>query len=344
MRLANRNISTAFVLLLALTAGSARPIAGAGRLPPSAGSVETAVKPFVSPVEIADVGMTSPLDSRLSLSLAALQSAPESEIGVPLYEEDLPQNDFGFHLLPEGLIYRSYLAGPKEPRMAAGIIGIPKDSTLWDATIGGRLGLIRFGNSDPIRPRGFQWDVEAAAMVRLDIPADVDVRGTDYRVGLPLTWGDEFRQWKFAYYHMSSHLGDEYWEDNPAFPLFRQARDALVLGHSWYLTDSLRVYAEVGWAFYSVASEPWEIQFGLDYAPRVATGWHGAPFFAINGYLREELDFGGGVNAQVGWAWRADATAHLLRLGFQYYNGASTQYAFLPFHETQYGAVLWYDF
>lgn len=228
--------------------------------------------------------------------------------------------------------------------MAAGVVSISDDSTLWDATIGGRLGLFRIGNGDVIRPRGFQLDIEAAAMARLDIPEKVDVRGTDYRVGLPFTWGNEASQWKFAYYHMSSHLGDEFWEKNPQFPLFRQARDALVLGHSLYLTDSLRIYGEVGWAFYSVASEPWEIQFGLDYAPRVATGWRGAPFFAVNGYLREELDFGGGVTAQVGWAWRADTTAHLMRLGFQYYNGASTQYAFLPFHETQYGLVLWYDF
>ena len=74
-------------------------------------------------------------------------------------------------------------------------------------------------------------DVEAAAMVRLDIPENVDVRSADYRVGLPLTWGNEFSQWKFSYYHVSSHLGDEYWEDHPEFPLFRQARDALVLGH-----------------------------------------------------------------------------------------------------------------
>jgi hypothetical protein len=110
------------------------------------------------------------------------------------------------------------------------------------------------------------------------------------------------------------------------------------------LTDSLRIYGEVGWAFYSHASEPWELQFGIDYAPRRATGLRGAPFFAFNGYLREELDFGGMFTAQAGWAWRADKRAHLLRLGFQYYNGASSQYAFLPYHEQQLGLWAWYDF
>lgn len=343
MRLVESTKSTAQVLLLlALIAGSPRSVVAEGT-EPADGSLASAAESFGSLIE-SEFGAKPSLASRSSLPLVGLLNASASEVGEPLYEQDLQQSDFGFLLLPQGLIYRSYLGGPKEPRMAAGIVSIPDDSTLWDATIGGRLGMFRIGNSDPIRPRGFQMDVEAAAMVRLDIPENVDVRSTDYRVGLPLTWGNEFSQWKFAYYHMSSHLGDEYWEDHPEFPLFRQARDALVLGHSLYLTDSLRIYGEVGWAFYSVASEPWEVQFGLDYAPRVATGLYGAPFFAINGHLREEFDFSGGLNVQVGWAWRADTTAHLLRLGFQYYNGPSTQYAFLPFHETQYGLVLWYDF
>lgn len=325
-------------------------------VPASSARAAEAEAMFESQAAIPDAGITDmarldgpsvTLDDaapRTSLSLYGLRNAADTDIGVPLYEQDLQQDGIGFHLLPQGLIYRSYLAGPKEPRMATGIISVPDDSTMWDATIGGRLGMFRIGSGDPIRPRGIQLDLEAAAMLRLDIPEDVDVRSADYRVGVPLTWGNEFSQWKFAYYHVSSHLGDEFWEKNPDFPLFRQARDALVLGRSIYLTDALRIYAEVGWAFYHVASDPWEVQFGLDYAPRVATGVRGAPFFAVNGYLRQELNFGGGLNAQVGWAWRADSTAHLLRLGFQYYNGAIPHYAFLPLHESQFGAVLWYDF
>jgi hypothetical protein len=251
----------------------------------------------------------------------------------------------GLHVLPQGLIYRSYLAGPKESRCACMITRAPDDSTFWDATLGARVGVLRIGNGDPIRPRGFQWDVECSAQVRLDIPEEVDVRATDYRVGLPLTWGDEWSQWKFSYYHISSHLGDEFLVKNMTDGIsYPQARDALVLGYSRYLTDWLRIYGEIGWAFYSNVSEPWEAQFGLDYAPRVRTGFHGAPFFAINAYLRQELDFGGGVNTQFGWAWRADATAHLLRVGFQYYNGAMMQYSFLPLHEQSLAFGVWYDF
>jgi hypothetical protein len=60
--------------------------------------------------------------------------------------------------------------------------------------------------------------------------------------------------------------------------------------------------------------------------------------------LREELDFGGALNVQGGWAWRSDVTAHLFRVGLEYYNGASKQYSFLPFHEQQLSFGIWYDF
>jgi hypothetical protein len=187
-------------------------------------------------------------------------------------------------------------------------------------------------------------DVEGSAQVRLDVPDEVDVQSTDYRVGFPITWGDEQRQWRFAYYHISSHLGDEFLIKNPTFPRFFQARDALILGRSIYLTDDLRIYAEVGWAFSCRASEPWEFQFGVDYAPRGPTSWRGAPFFAANAYLREEVDFGGGLTVQGGWAWRSDMNPGLLRIGLHYYNGPSAQYVFLPFHEQQVGGGVWYDF
>jgi len=156
MRFAKPTKSTTLALLLALIASSPRPVAAAGLVQPSDGSLAPTVESFGSLIENEFVAEPS-LAPRSSLPLVDLQSAPEAEIGVPLYEQDLQQRDFGFLLLPQGLIYRSYLGGPKEPRMAAGIVSIPDDSNLWDATIGGRLGMFRIGNSDPIRPRGFRW-------------------------------------------------------------------------------------------------------------------------------------------------------------------------------------------
>jgi len=249
--------------------------------------------------------------------------------------------------LPEGLIFKSYLAGVKESRMAAKWVYDDHEGWFFDGTLGGRLGMLRYGTQDAFLPQGFQIDIEGSAQVRLDIPEEKDVRGTDYRVGVPLTWGFGRQQIKFAYYHISCHQGDEYVLKNsarPGYQRFNYARDAFVLGHSVYLTDDLRIYSEAAWAFRCDVAKPWEFQFGLDYAPGCATGCRGAPFIAVNGHLREELDFGGNLTVQAGWAWRTEEAARLLRLGLHYQNGGSTQFSFYNEHEQQFGVGIWYDY
>lgn len=253
-----------------------------------------------------------------------------------------------FVLLPEDLIYRSYLAGAKESRMSTQIVWdndeLNPNTYLWEATLGGRVGLIRFGSVDGLYPQGFQLDVEGSAQVRLDILEDVDVRSVDFRGGIPLTYGFGRWQAKLAYYHLSSHLGDEFVIKNPGYNRLNFARDAFVLGLAYNVTDDLRVYSEVAWAFYDIVSEPWETQFGFDFAPARPTGFAGAPFVAANVHLREELDFSGNFTAQAGWAWRSDRGRKLLRLGVTYYNGLSSQNSFYFRHEQQIGIGAFYDF
>jgi hypothetical protein len=251
---------------------------------------------------------------------------------------------YRWQLLPNSLIYRSYLASTKESRMYGGVDHARNDSTLWNATTGARVGILRYGTYDYILPDGFQLDVEGSAQVRLDVPEDVDVRSVDFRAGVPLTFGWGAHRLKFGYYHISSHLGDEFLLKNIDYPRLNFARDVLMLGYSYYATPNLRLYGEAGWAFYEDVSEPWEFQFGVDYAPQQRTGCWGAPFFAVNAHIRQELDFSGNLTAQVGWAWRADHSAHLLRVGFQYFNGLSNQYSFAFDHEETFGFGVWYDF
>ncbi|QDU30415.1 hypothetical protein ETAA8_55550 [Anatilimnocola aggregata] len=255
-----------------------------------------------------------------------------------------PCEPWSWHLLPDGLIYKSYLAGAKESRLSAHIIHETDHYALWDATLGGRVGIWRYGNSSRINPEGFQVDVEGSAQVRLDIQNNVDVQAVDFRGGMPLTYGIGQHRFKFAYYHLSSHLGDEFLIENPTYPRLNFARDVFVLGHSFYWTEKLRLYSEVGWAFYTDVSEPWEFQFGIDWAPTRPTGWAGEPFFAINGHLREELNFGGNLTVQTGWAWVGDENSHLLRAGLHYFNGGSSQFSFYQEHEQQLGFGLWYDY
>ncbi len=252
-----------------------------------------------------------------------------------------------WQLLPDGLIYRSYMAGVYEPRMSL-VSFYEDDRSQWllDATIGARVGILRYGTETDIRPDGFQLDLEAAAFPRLDPEEEFDLVSTDFRAGLPITYGNGPYQFKLAYYHLSAHLGDEFLLKNPGFTRINYARDVIVLGTSYYATEDLRLYAEAGWAFYTKGgSEPLEFQFGIDYSPlRPWPGSRGAPFLALNGHLREEVNFGGQFVLQAGWQFRGRYTERLLRTGVHYLSGASPQREFFNDSEEQIGVGLWYDF
>ncbi|MEX2186003.1 MAG: DUF1207 domain-containing protein [Pirellulales bacterium] len=244
---------------------------------------------------------------------------------------------------PNGLIYRSYLAGVKEPRFGVQVFHEKDDGWLWDVTLGGRIGLLRYGTTRADRPEGFQIDMEGAAFPRLDPESQMDLNAADFRFGIPFTYGCDWWQVKFAYYHLSSHLGDEYLLRNGLTTRFNFARDALVLGGSYFVLPSVRLYAEADWAFYQDVSQPWAFQFGVEFSPQGPTGKRGTPFVAINGHLRQELDFSGNVVVQAGWQWRSTA-GHMFRIGGHYYNGLNSQFALFNDFEEQIGFGVWYDY
>jgi len=263
----------------------------------------------------------------------------------PTPQADCYGDPWVWQLLPQGVIYHSYLAGPREPRMASVWQNQTGNGWLWDFTIGGRIGLLRYGTPRGFRPDGFEIDIEGAAFPQLVLNYDRDLQAVDFRGGVPLTYGLGPFQAKFAFYHLSSHIGDEFFIKNPTFNRINFSRDVLVLGTGYFLTDAIRVYGEAGWAFYTDGgTEPWEFQFGAEYSPINAPTWRGSPFAAINAHLRQEVNFGGSLVVQVGWQWLQVANGTRLRTGFQYFNGKNEQYQFYYNSIQQFGVGVWYDF
>ncbi len=250
-----------------------------------------------------------------------------------------------WQVLPDGLIFPSYLAGPKEPRIC-GVWNHDKNlGWIWDATAGGRMPLLRYGTKQSVLPEGFQIDVEGAGMVRIDYENDLDLLAADFRAGLPITFGNKRTQYKLAYYHLSSHLGDEYMLRSDARKRINYVRDAIVFAVAYRIQRDIRIYGEAAWAFFTgETTEPWEFQFGAEYSPIYpANRQYGSPFVAIHAHLLQELDFGGNLNFQIGWQWRGPSN-HLFRVGVQYFCGASDQYEFQDCYESKIGIGLWADF
>ena len=244
--------------------------------------------------------------------------------------------------MPTGLMYKLYLASDREPRLGTELGDERNQGGLWDSTIGGRVGILRYGTTNDFWPQGWQLDVEAAAFPRLDAHRNL-IEG-DFRAGVPLTTRRGPWELKVGYVHNCSHIGDLYLLTYPDFQRINYVRDAVVGGVAVYINPDLRLYAETDWGFHTDGgAEPWEFQFGADIISPAPTGPCGAPFFAVNGHLREVNDFGGNVTVQTGWHWRG-RTGHLLRIGVQYFNGMSEQGEFYNQFEEQIGGGLWYDF
>lgn len=247
-----------------------------------------------------------------------------------------------WHIRPRGFVYDTHWASAAEPRLATHLVEERNQGALLDSHIGGRIGVLRYGPKD--HPEGFQLDILGGAKLRQDLDEGFDVLATDFRYDIIGTYGAGPHRFKFGFYHISSHTGDEFLLKNPGFDRLNFFRDALVVGYSYFPIPDVRVYAEMGWAFQCEISEPWDFQFGMDLGPQNPTGVRGAPFLAINVHLREELDFGGNFALQAGWAWRGDdALDGLLRTGVYFYNGHSPQFSFFAEHEQQVGWGLWYD-
>lgn len=320
---------------------------GEPREPP--GPLAPEAPPEFTPFQAWAEGNTAP-------PLTSPQQSPGNSSSLLLEEDDLRQpielgqpvplkpEQWTWLLLPQGLIYRSYLAGVKEPR--CGIV-FNHDSSygwIWDIGLGARLGMIRYGSEDPLHPEGIQLDFEGAALLRIDPEEERDVVGCDYRYGFPLTWGSGPIRTKFGYYHLSSHLGDELMLKNPGIYRDNYVRDSLVFGKSLYLTPSLRLYGEAAWAFHvDGRAKPWEFQCGMDFSPLRVGQWGGAPFLALNGHWRQEFDYHGSFTVQTGWQWR-NAHGGTFRIGMQYYRGKSEQWSLADRSEDKIGLGVWYDF
>ncbi|TWT83565.1 hypothetical protein CA13_50310 [Planctomycetes bacterium CA13] len=288
---------------------------------------------------------TLPLDDQVDSYFRASATSPDPN-HYHHYGNPSSEKVWRWTPLPDHLLWHSYLAGLHESRISSAIFGDTDENGYWDATLGGRVGLLRYGSSDNHKNgEGWQWDVEGAVMVRLDIVEQEDVESMDFRFGTLITtrqgeWGA-----KFGYFHISSHVGDEYMIRNPLFERINYVTESLILGGSYHPNDRVRVYGESALAVKrSGGAKRWQFQTGLEYIARPATLTSGSPFTALNVDLRQAVDFDPGFTVQTGWQWEGFQSGRRVRTGLQYHNGPTPQFEFFMEDEHHLGIGLWYDY
>lgn len=274
------------------------------------------------------------------------QYSAEPEFAHPAFvTADTADFEYEWRVLPAGLMYKSYLAGEKEPRVQSVWLTDQNGHLWWETTLGGRFAFVRYGTANAVNPEGWELAFEGAALPRVDPRAESSpLIACDYRVGLLSTWRQGGDGFKAGYYHLSSHVGDEFLILNPGFDRLNYVRDSLIVGWTHNLNLDTQIYGEVAYAvLHEAGAEPLEFQYGIQYSPRVP-GVLGAPFAAINGHTRQEFNYATSINIQTGWQWWGERTNHTFRIGLQYYEGPSLQYSFVNKYERLTGWGLWFDY
>jgi hypothetical protein len=265
-------------------------------------------------------------------------------------EQDIVVQPHRWHLFPDGFVYSNYLAGVNESRLTSVFNSDRYVNDIWDITLGGKFGLLRYGNKSPFFPEGFQIDFEGSSHLRLDFEHERDLDAADFRAGMPITFGNTVWQFKTGYYHVSSHLGDErilrLQEAGIPHNRLNYVREAWVLGASYRFHPSFRLYAEADYAFWTgEKTKPWHFQFGAEYSPAYPANYrYGSPFAAVNLLLLQEHNYDGSICFQAGWQWKGHRN-QIFRIGFQYFGGVSEQYEYIASkRENKVGFGIWYDF
>ncbi|MDR2440935.1 MAG: DUF1207 domain-containing protein [Planctomycetaceae bacterium] len=287
--------------------------------------------------------------SELSTSELSASRVPSVPVSDTVTMQTWKNQAWTWQLFPSSLIYPSYLAGVNESRLG-GVWNHDEDLRwMWDITLGGRVPAIRYGSRNILFPEGFQLDLEGSAHIRLDLENQMDMDAQDFRFGFPVSYGNKIWQVRTGYYHVSSHMGDERilrLQSQGIDPQrLNYVREAFILGFSYRLRPSIKLYIEADYAFWlGERTRPWHFQFGAEWSSSYPTNeFWGKPFAAVNIRLLQEQHYDGNITIQAGWQWRG-AHNQLFRLGLQYFGGISEQYEHLSKREHKIGIGLWYDF
>lgn len=261
--------------------------------------------------------------------------------------EPAPLEGSRWQLLPGSVLFAPPIANPTEPRF----FGKPTTlesahtSSNIDTAIGGVLPLLRHCNSDDPRD-AFQIDAFAVVFSRWR-SANESV-GVDYRAGVPFTWARGPWEFKLAYEHTSTHLGDEFAE-RTGRRYASHVREELVLGVGYRFCDDFRVYGQYGYAFNLRTigvDNPSRLDIGLEWSRPIAEGYglRGRPYAALDLEFRGVNDLSPSFTGQAGWQWRSVDFGPSLRVGLEYFNGFSPYGQFFQDREDWFGFGIFFGF
>jgi hypothetical protein len=259
---------------------------------------------------------------------------------IPLLQagQDAPpaeETSWDLEFFPEVFLYRPYLADPRQSRTGTKVL-FPVDPSKGNMKIENCLGTTRPLTrwQDPRTPgEAAELSIEAAVFSRFDFSEDWDMDAADYRFGFPFAYRNGDVTTKIHFWHLTSHMGDEYMTRNKTLDRASYHNDELSWGLSWQVSPQVRLYGELGYGIYTgTATEPGRAQAGMEYVmgePETLTH----PYLAVDLSTRKEIDWCVNLCAQFGIVLRSKPDVSGFRFLAEYYRGHDQQTQFKEGHE-----------
>ncbi|MGH7818965.1 MAG: DUF1207 domain-containing protein [Candidatus Binatia bacterium] len=266
-----------------------------------------------------------PLLALLLLTAQAEEPKPRPQKSEIVWFADVP-------------LYRHPVADPRAPHSGVHLqfhLRGDREARI-ENVLGNYISIMRW----PRDRHAFEIGMEGAAFGRFNIADNLDMDGVDFRFGWPVAYRRGRLAAKLHLWHITSHLGDEFIE-NTGRKRIRYARNELALGTAYDLTETSRLYGEVGYGFLiGDPNQRWRAMWGLEW---VDDPFEEIPhlFTAANVTSFEEVDWHPQLNVQLGIWPRPRNLAHGLRAGFEYFRGRSALTQFFREREEFWGFGFW---
>jgi hypothetical protein len=212
--------------------------------------------------------------------------------------------------------------------------------------IGGNWGMFRFLKEGDTG-RGFQFDTEVGLDGQFDNDNSTDLIAWNGLFGFYLSWwGPGGLSLRGGWKHLSSHLGDEYIERTGRLRVAYK-REEVLLGASWDVDESWRIYGEGGYAYdlgNKEVQSAGRLEAGLELTPRAQwwdgrMGWYAAT--DVSSY--QDNDWDPNLTVQAGLVINVDDLDRVYRFGVQYYAGRSQLGEFFKYKERIISLGFWFD-
>jgi hypothetical protein len=237
--------------------------------------------------------------------LAAGRAAAQEAKAVEVRATEV-RREGGTVVLPRGDLFRPLIADPKEASFFASLLSESspsRGSRTGSVGLGGTVGLVRWAGARP--GDGIQVGLSGGVLAQFDLSKrSHDLINADYLIGVPLTYRNGPYSARFRFYHQSSHLGDEFVENNEGTRRLNLSFEAfeLLVAREF---GPVRGYGGGEYRFNRTPRrdlEHWLLHGGLEYRyprPLVRLGAGGLrPIVAVDAQSFQQSDW------HVGWSGR----------------------------------------